>query len=376
MHYLNIIFVSTHILVLYFVTPVLAAIEKTTPVVHHYSLKVPQSGLKNIRILATGGTIAGAAPSSTQTVGYKASALPVQVLLDAVPAIHDIANVSAEQFRQMASENMDSSTWLALAKHINMLLADDKIDGIVITHGTDTLEETAYFLQLTVKSHKPVILVGAIRPATALSADGPLNLYNAVIVAANPDSYGKGVLVVMDDIILSSRDAQKCSTYRTCSFKGVEYGTIGTVEGGHVTYAYAPLKKHTLQSIFDISNINKLPIVPILYAYAGSDTTFLETALNNGAQGVVIACTGNGSFNTTLRNFLSKKSLDTIQSLPILRSSRISGGAVAYNGEVNDDVMHTIPAGDLNPQKARILLMLGLAHGMNKTQIKEIFQQY
>ena len=183
--------------------------------------------LANVTILATGGTIAGSGASSTTTVGYTAATVGVDGLIKAVPELSKVAQVKGEQVFQIASENMSNEHWLTLAKRVNVLLAQPDVDGIVITHGTDTLEETAYFLDLVVKSNKPVVLVGAMRPGTALSADGPINLYNAVLLAANPDAAGKGVLVAMADQIHSARDVSKTNTSTPDSFKTTELGLLG-----------------------------------------------------------------------------------------------------------------------------------------------------
>jgi len=192
----------------------LSASDETTP-----------KHLPTVVILATGGTIAGSGATSTTTVGYKAATVPVDALIQAVPDLKNIANVRGEQVFQIASQNMTNEQWLTLAKRVNELTHQTDVDGIVITHGTDTLEETAYFLDLVVKSDKPVVLVGAMRPSTALSADGPINLYNAVLVAGNQDAAGKGVLVCLDDEINGARDVTKTNTSTAETFKAPELGS-------------------------------------------------------------------------------------------------------------------------------------------------------
>src|SRR5215813_1357739 len=184
----------------------------------------------NVMILATGGTIAGTGASSTATVGYQAATVGVQRLIEAVPELKKAANVKGEQVFQIASENMNNDYWLKLAKRVNELLAQDDVDGIVITHGTDTIEETAYFLNLVVKSRKPVVIVGAMRPSTAMSADGPINLYNAVTLAGSPDAVGKGVLVVLNDQINGARDVTKTNTSNTDTFRSWELGFMGYMQ--------------------------------------------------------------------------------------------------------------------------------------------------
>src|SRR6185503_10387981 len=188
-------------------------------------------GLANVTILATGGTIAGSGATSTTTVGYTAATVGVDALLNSVPELKKVANVRGEQVFQIASENMNNDYWLKLAKRVNTLLAQDDVDGIVITHGTDTIEETSYFLDLVVKSRKPVVVVGAMRPSTAISADGPINLYNAVLTAGSQEAVGKGVLVVLNDQINAARDVSKTNTTTTDTFKATELGLLGYVVG-------------------------------------------------------------------------------------------------------------------------------------------------
>lgn len=209
----------------------------------------------NIHILATGGTIAGTGSSATGT-SYTAGQVAIGALLDAVPEIKDIANVTGEQIVRIGSQDMNDEVWLTLAKKINELLKRPDIDGIVITHGTDTMEETAYFLNLTVKSDKPVVLVGAMRPSTALSADGPLNLYNAVVTAAAKESKDKGVLVAMNGLILGAESVVKMNTVDVQTFQAPNSGALGYVLNGKVCYNQITLKKHTTQSVFDVTKLN------------------------------------------------------------------------------------------------------------------------
>jgi len=212
-----------------------------------------EKALPNVLILATGGTIAGSGSTSTTTVGYKAATVPVQALIDAVPELKKVAIVRGEQVFQIASQNMTNDNWLKLAKRVNELLQQPDVDGIVVTHGTDTLEETAYFLNLVTKSDKPVVIVGAMRPSTALSADGPINLYNAVLVAGSKEAVGKGVLVCLNDQINSARDVTKTNTSTADTFKSPELGVLGYIQGDRVAFYRLPARKHTLNSEFDLS---------------------------------------------------------------------------------------------------------------------------
>ena len=217
----------------------------------------------NVVILATGGTIAGSASGATNAQ-YDAAQLGVDILIKAVPEIANLANVKGEQVANISSNNMTDEIWLKLAKRVNELLASKDVDGIVITHGTDTLEETAYFLNLVVKSDKPVVLVGAMRSATSMSADGPLNLYNAVSVAASKESIGNGVLVVLNDEINAAREVTKTNTSSVDTFKSRNTGAIGRVYYGKVVYSTKSLKKHTANSVFDVSKLETLPRVDII----------------------------------------------------------------------------------------------------------------
>ncbi len=331
---------------------------------------------KNIFILGTGGTIAGVAENQTQTSGYQSATLSIDSILDAVPNIADIANIQSEQFCQIASENMNYDVWLPLIKRVRKLVLDDSVDGIVITHGTDTLEETAYLLHLTIPTTKPIVLVGAMRPATSISADGPLNLYEAVLVASHKDSIGKGVLVVMENIILSGREAQKTSTYKTNTFMGADYGTLGMIQNSKVFYYYQSLRKHTINSEFAYHDYDAFPKVDIVYLYVDAHTEILKLVIENGAKGIIIAGIGNGSFNQSMLNYIELNNLNSDTALPIVRSSRVLGGTVAINGEVDDNFYKTISANDLSPQKARILLTLALASETPKSKLQEIFLSY
>lgn len=232
-----------------------------------FSVTMAFAAKPNIHILATGGTIAGTGSSATGT-SYTAGQVAIGALLDAVPEIKDIANVTGEQIVKIGSQDMNDQVWLTLAKKINELLKRPDIDGIVITHGTDTMEETAYFLNLTVKSDKPVVLVGAMRPSTALSADGPLNLYNAVVTAAAKESKDKGVLVAMNGLILGAQSTVKMNTVDVQTFQAPNSGALGYVLNGKVFYNQVTLKKHTTQSVFDVTHLNALPKVGIVYSYS------------------------------------------------------------------------------------------------------------
>ncbi len=331
-----------------------------------------QPNLPHIKILATGGTIAGSAPSAGQLTGYTAGALGVESLIAAVPEIANIARVSGEQLANIDSCNITSSLWFKLAARCNELMADGGVDGIVITHGTDTLEETAYFLNLTVNGDKPIVLTGAMRPATALSADGPLDLLNAVKTAACPQSAGKGVLVVMNDIIMAARYATKTSAFKVEAFQSVPYGQLGTIAGGKVYFEAQINKRHTSQSAFAGKTYAVLPRVDIIYTHCDDDGVLIEAALNAGAQGIVYAGSGMGSIHSGAEQALVQAAR---QGAAVVRSTRVSEGRVlAANPKW--DAAGFISGGNLNPQKARILLQLALTQTHTPQQIQQIFDEY
>ncbi|MET0857583.1 MAG: type II asparaginase [Telluria sp.] len=329
--------------------------------------------LANVTILATGGTIAGTGATSTTTVGYTAATVGVQSLIKAVPELAKVANVTGEQVFQIASENMSNEHWLALAKRVNALLAQPNVDGIVITHGTDTLEETAYFLNLVVKSRKPVVLVGAMRPSTALSADGPINLYNSVLLAASPDAAGKGVLVAMNDQIQTARDVTKMNTSTLDSFRSPELGMIGYIQGSKPFFYRQSTRKHTVDSEFDVGALQSLPSVDIVYGYANVGPVAVDAFVGAGAKGIIHAGVGDGS--------LAAKVVPALKSarqkgVVVVRASRVGQGILARNGEANDDELDFVVSDTLNAQKARILLMLALTKTSNTKDIQRMFYTY
>lgn len=318
-------------------------------------------------ILATGGTIAGSTDSKLATTGYTAGVLGVEVLIQAVPELKELADITGEQIANVDSSNMTDAIWLKLAKRCNELLG--KVDGIVITHGTDTMEETAFFLNLVVKSDKPVVLVGAMRPATAISADGPKNLYNAVALAANANAKGKGVMIAMNDKILGARDAQKTHTLNVSAF---DFGNLGYIVDGKVFFENANLKTHTKKAEFDVSKLKSLPKVDILYTYSNDGSAVAAKALfENGTKGIIVAGSGAGSIHTAQKEVLKEL---LAKGLKVVVSSRVRRGFVAVGDE--DKALGFISAQDLNPQKARVLLMLALTKTNESKKIWELFERY
>jgi L-asparaginase type II len=333
----------------------------------------PAPKLANVTILATGGTIAGSGATSTTTVGYTAATVGVQRLIQAVPELAKVANVSGEQVFQIASENMSNEHWLTLAKRVNVLLAQPNVDGIVITHGTDTLEETAYFLNLVVKSRKPVVLVGAMRPSTAISADGPINLYNAVLLAASPDAVGKGVLVAMNDQIQAARDVTKVNTSTLDAFRTPELGMLGYIQGSKPFFYRQQVRKHTVDTEFDISKLDVLPAVDIVYGYANMGPVAVDAFVASGDRGIIHAGVGDGSLAAKVVPALKAA---RAKGAVVVRASRVGQGILARNGEANDDELDFVVADTLNPQKARILLMLALTKTSNTKEIQRMFYTY
>jgi L-asparaginase len=324
-------------------------------------------------ILATGGTIAGTGATSTTTVGYTAAKVGVERLIEAVPELKKVANVRGEQVFQVASENMTDELWLKLGKRVNELLAQGDVDGIVITHGTDTLEETAYFLDLVVKSSKPVVLVGAMRPSTAISADGPVNLYNATTLAASKAAVGKGVLVALNDQINAGRDVTKTNTSTADTFRTPDLGFLGYMQDNRPHFYRAPTRKHTLETEFDIARIDSLPRVDIVYGYANASRVPVDAFVGAGAKGVIHAGVGDGSVHKDVLPGLTEARK---KGVIIVRSARVGSGIVARNGEANDDELDFVVSDTLNPQKARILLMLALTRTSSTQAIQRMFSTY
>jgi L-asparaginase len=325
-----------------------------------------------VKILATGGTIAGA-QSGESAYGYKSGTFKVEDLIKAVPNINKLANLSGEQVANIGSQDMSDAVWLKLAKRVNAVLASDEVDGVVITHGTDTMEETAFFLNLVVKSEKPVVLVGSMRPATAVSADGPGNLYNAVAVAADPGARGRGVVVVLNDEIHAARNVTKTDTTNVETFRSPNRGAAGLVHTGKIAWFERMDKRHTGKSEFKVDDRDSLPRVDIIYAHANMSPDLITAALKNGAEGLVIAGVGDGN--------MTAQALDTLagaakQGTAVVRSTRLPSGMVLRNNEVSDDKLGLVASGELNPAKSRVLLQLALTRTKDPVRIQKIFEEY
>ena len=329
-----------------------------------------QSSLRRIVVLGVGGTIAASAESATQTHGYKLTGT-LMTVLEQVPQLAAIANISGEQVANISSQEVDNTVLLRLVQTVNARLCDPMVDGVVITHGTDTLEESAYLLHLLVRNDKPVVVTGAMRPASALSADGPLNLYNAVRVATDDDAHGKGVLVVLDERVVSARHATKMHTSATDAFSYPQAGILGSISGGRVTFHALPITKHMDKTDFSSSGVDCLPHVDIVYGYQNAGIHFFSAAIEAGARGIVFAATGNGTLSEAAK---AGALIAREHGVAVVRSSRVAGGGVS---ECSDDFRYdTIAGRTLNPQKARVLLMLGLVQRMDTQALRRYFEVY
>ena len=328
--------------------------------------------LPTVVVLATGGTIAGAAASDVQA-GYTSGQVGVEQLLAAVPQAKKLATMRGEQVANIGSQDMNDEVWLKLAKRVNELVAMADVDGIVITHGTDTIEETGYFLNLVVKSKKPVVLTAAMRPSTALSADGPLNFFNAVAVAANKDAAGRGVLVVVNDWIHGASSLTKTSTTAVQTFLSPLRGLIGTVAYGEAEFFRGAVGRNTVDSEFSLDSVTALPRVDIIMAHENMDGAMIDGAAAAGAKGIVIAGVGNGNMTEAGLKALAAQSK---KGVICVRSSRVATGRVGRNVEVDDDKLGLIASDDLNPQKARVLLRLALLKPRSLAELQRLFVEY
>ncbi len=326
----------------------------------------------NIVILATGGTIAGAAATGTQA-GYTSGEVGVETLIDAVPQLSELANISGEQVANVGSQDMNDEVWLILANRVNTLLASKDVDGIVITHGTDTIEETAYFLNLVADSDKPVVMTAAMRPATALSADGPLNIFNAVAVAADPEARGRGVLVVINDDIHGARGMTKTSTTDVQTFVSAERGLMGATLYGENRYYRSPYRTHTSDSEFSVEGIKVLPRVDVIYISAGVSPDLIDAAVDKGAKGIVTAGVGNGNMTAGAIKALERA---RAKGVVVVRSTRVTSGTVGRNIETDDDAMGTVASGELNPAQSRVLLKLILTKTDDPAKVQAYFNKY
>jgi len=337
------------------------------------ALAVAQAKPK-IKILATGGTIAGAQTASTD-VGYKAGSFPIEQLIKAVPKMDALAELSGEQLASIGSQTMNHEVWLKLAKRVNEVLKDGDTDGVVITHGTDTMEETGYFLSLVVKSDKPIVLVGSMRPATAIGADGPANLYNAVALATKPEARGLGPLIVLNDEVHFAREAQKLNTTELNTFRSPNRGRAGVINVGNFQSFGKLATLHTTKSEFSVDGkaVNDLPRVDVIYSYANFGPDVVDFLVQQGCKGIVLAGVGDGNSTDAVIAALTQAAK---KGVAVVRSTRTGSGVVMRNVEVDDDKLGFITSMELNPQKARVLLMLGLMKTSEPKKLQQYFMEY
>jgi L-asparaginase len=325
-----------------------------------------------VHLLATGGTIAGEAGSDVDP-GYRSGAVGLKGLVEAVPGLRGLAQLTGEQVAQVGSQDMNDGLWLTLAARVNAIFASDQADGVVITHGTDTAEETGYFLHLVVKSDRPVVLTGAMRPSTSLSADGPLNLFNAVAVAADPAAHGRGAIVVLNDDLHCARDVTKSNTTDVQTFISPGPGLLGTASYGRIRYFRRPKHRHSANSEFSVDGLDHLPRVDILYAHAGMTGDLVQASVSLGARGIVMAGMGNGNVSSDTAHALADAA---DRGIAVVRSTRVVSGDVGRNIEMDDNTLGLIASDQLNPQKSRVLLQLCLARGFDRAAIQDAFYRY
>ena len=328
-----------------------------------------------VRVIGTGGSIAGIGPDRMDFILYPeiGDHITIQQSLDRVPEIQDFAEVRSEDLVSVGSTAIGAAQWLGLARRINAIFKDETdVAGVAVTHGTATLEETSYFLHLTVKSQKPVVITGAMRPPTALSTDSDLNLLDAVRTAASPDATGLGVLTVLNNEIQCGRDVTKASTFRVETFRPNELGFLGYADSdGQVVFYRAPLRRHTVDTPFMVDDMNDLPRVDIVYSYAGADGLLVDAVRSNGSDGLVLAGFGGGTFPPAVIDAAVKLVDDGI---PVVLATRATSGRVVMTPMKEEQGF--IVSDNLLPQKARILLMLGLTVTKDRHELQQFFYDY
>jgi L-asparaginase len=328
--------------------------------------------LPEVVILATGGTIAGASASGTQA-GYTSGQVTIGAMIKAVPDLSKVAKITGEQVSNVGSQDMSFDILLRLARRIEELAEDTPVDGIVVTHGTDTMEESAYFLNLLLKTKKPVVLVGSMRPSTAVSADGPLNIFNAVSVATDPNARGRGVMMVMNDQIHDAQSLIKTSTTAVETFQSPLRGLLGISLYGKNTFYRMPHQKYGKNSEFSVDDIKSLPRVDIVYGCTDMPADLIDASVARGAKGIVIAGVGNGNMTKAALEAAAKA---VKAGVIVVRSTRATQGIVGRNVEVNDDEYGFVASESLNPQKARVLLSVALTEFSDAKQIQRVFKEY
>jgi L-asparaginase len=326
---------------------------------------------RRVHVLGTGGTIAGAQPDAGHH-GYTAAAYQIDWLLSVVPGLDRLALLTGEQIVNIGSQDMDDAVWLQLAHRLNEVLASPATDAVLVTHGTDTLEETSYFLSLVAASDKPVVLVGSMRPATAISADGPANIYNGVAVAADERARGRGSLVCLNDEIHYARNVVKTGTINPSAFGSMARGLAGVTSAGRVEWFDQHSRPRHHRGRFSVAGLTELPRVDILYAHASMSVDLIDAAIAGGARGIVVAGVGAGN--------MSARAIESLgaavkRGVVVVRSSRVTSAMVLRNHEIDDDRLGFVAAGDLNAAKSRVLLQLALTQSSEPREIQQLFDE-
>ena len=338
-----------------------------------------QDALPRVRLIATGGTI------SNRTGGR----LTAEELVQSMPGLDRYAQPEYEQFTNLASSQLTLDQWVGLAKRLNELVASDHmLAGMVVTSGTDTLEELAYFLNLTARTDKPVVVVGSMRNPSTLGYEGAANLLEGFRVAASPEAKGKGVLVVLNDEINAAREVTKTDALRLSTFQSRPYGVLGVVDSDRVVFYRSAVKRNTAKSEFDISSVTKLPRVDVIMTYQGADGDLIKSAVDSGAKGIVLATAGAGATSGTQAdgiNYALKK------GVIIVTTTRTGSGRIAPpqgrggrggpstdnpNAPTAEELRRRIAGEDLAPVKARVLLMLALTKTSDPAEIQRMFAEY
>ena len=331
-----------------------------------------QTAMRRVHVMTGAGTLPRNPANRLEYLRYATTGEPRltgQQMIERIPEVQKFARVTVDSDEFIPYDQ--TGELKALSLRMSGRLADPDIAGVVFTHGTNTIEETAYFMNLTVKSEKPVVVVGAQRPFSTLSSDGPLNLLNAIRVAADPASRGKGTLVVLNDEINAARDVSKTNTYRVHTFQTRELGILGYADPDRIVFYRAPTRRHTTQSQFDLTQVGEFPKVSILYSHSGDDGDLAKAAVAAGAKGLVIAGTGAGHTQNA-RKVL--KELQDATGVVVVRSARVGAGRVVRDDNWQEPGF--VAADNLSPQKARILLQLALTRTAKPDEIQQIFDEY
>lgn len=326
-------------------------------------LRAEAQELPRVRVIATGGTIAGRATGG-QLTGAQ--------IVDAVPQLAEVATIEVEEFSRIGSSAMTPDHWLRLARRINELFAaDTELAGVVVTHGTDTMEETGYFLHLTVDDLRPVVMVGSMRNASAVSADGPANLLSAVRVATHPAATGAGVVVVLNDEIHSVRNVRKRDSNRVHTF-GSEWGPLGIVDSDEIVFRHEVTTRHTTSSATRLTTeVTELPQVPIVADFTGNDGSVLDDWVEAGVPGVVVQAFGGGRASPGMRRAVADAAEAGVR---VVLASRVPEGRVLSGG--GSPSRGVITAGDLSPHKVRVLLMLALLEERTGAELQRLFDTH